>query len=304
MIMKFHPIGLADRAFLTEKFQEDARKACEYSFGNNFIWRKIYQVEAAEYEGVALIRSQEERDAAYSFPSGKGDKEKAIAALMKDADRYGRSLYMEPLVEADKELLESLFPGKFEITANRDLFDYLYLTERLQKLPGKKLHGKRNHIARFKDCGDWSYEPMSEANLLECREMNKIWNQMRNDKWNDDMEAEYGAVVQAMSYLDELALTGGVLRREGRVVGFSIGEALNSETYVVHIEKAYPDIQGAYPMMNQQFVLHECDGCRYVNREEDTGDEGLRKAKLSYGPDLLLEKYIAVYRGGENASSL
>ena len=80
--------------------------------------------------------------------------------------------------------------------------------------------------------------------------------------------------------MQELGLVGGVLRRDGQIVAFSIGERLNSETFVVHFEKAYPDLQGAYPMINQQFVLHECEGYAYVNREEDTGDPGLRKAKL------------------------
>jgi len=97
----------------------------------------------------------------------------------------------------------------------------------------------------------------------------------------------------AFSNFTKLGLTGGVLYKENKIVAFTIGEALNEDTFVVHFEKAFPDLQGAYPMINQQFVLHEAQDFQYVNREEDTGDLGLRKAKLSYYPDLLLKKYWA-----------
>ena len=98
---------------------------------------------------------------------------------------------------------------------------------------------------------------------------------------------------QAMKYFDELHLEGGILRKAGEIVAFTIGERLNSDTYVVHFEKAFPEIQGAYPMINQQFVMHNCQEYSYVNREDDAGDEGLRKAKLSYYPDILLKNYTA-----------
>ena len=114
---------------------------------------------------------------------------------------------------------------------------------------------------------------------------------MREEKWNEEMNQEISVLHEAFDHMQELGLVGGVLRRDGQIVAFSIGERLNSETFVVHFEKAYPDLQGAYPMINQQFVLHECEGYAYVNREEDTGDPGLRKAKLSYYPDILLPKY-------------
>ena len=107
------------------------------------------------------------------------------------------------------------------------------------------------------------------------------------------MSDEQCALNQAMKYFDELHLEGGILRKTGEIVAFTIGERLNSDTYVVHFEKAFPEIQGAYPMINQQFVMHNCQEYSYVNREDDAGDEGLRKAKLSYYPDILLKNYTA-----------
>lgn len=109
----------------------------------------------------------------------------------------------------------------------------------------------------------------------------------------EDLEKHEEICVSKNSliYYKELGLVGGILRADGKIVGLSVGEAaVNPDTFVVHIEKAFPDVQGAYPMINQQFVLHEMEGFIYVNREEDMGEEGLRKAKMSYRPAFMLEK--------------
>ncbi len=111
------------------------------------------------------------------------------------------------------------------------------------------------------------------------------------------MQEEYDVVKEALMCFEELGLTGGLLRKDGEVIAFTLGEPLSDDTFVVHFEKAFPEIQGAYTMINQQFVLAECQNYKYINREEDTGDEGLRKAKLSYHPVILLSKYTACQRG-------
>ena len=126
------------------------------------------------------------------------------------------------------------------------------------------------------DGDDWRYEPMTQENIPECRRMAKEWETLRAEKWNEEMEQEIGVLEVAFSNFTKLGLTGGVLYKENKIVAFTIGEALNEDTFVVHFEKAFPDLQGAYPMINQQFVLHEAQDFQYVNREEDTGDLGKR----------------------------
>lgn len=291
--MKFHEITLADKAWMDVHFAEDDRNACEYTFANNFIWRKVYQVEVTEICGCLVIRFVENKKYCYSYPVGAGDKKAAIEQLLLKCRQEGHPLVMSPLSEADKRQLTEWFPGKFLVEEDRDGFDYIYAREKLTTLAGKKLHGKRNHIARFKDDCDWSYEPMTDGNLEECRAMTYSWIRMRSDKWNEEMEEEIMVLHEAFDHRKELGLVGGVLRRDGEIVAFSMGEPLNSDTFVVHFEKAYPDMQGAYPMINQQFVINACEGYDYVNREDDTGDLGLRKAKLSYYPEILLKKYVA-----------
>ena len=131
---------------------------------------------------------------------------------------------------------------------------------------------------------------MSKDNLEDCFQMALKWRNQNECEGNDDKCAEMCVTLNSLRLFEELELKGGVLRIDGEVAAFTVGEELSKDTFVVHIEKAYADIQGAYPMINQQFVEHECSAYTYINREEDTGAEGLRKAKLSYRPVFLIEK--------------
>ena len=296
-MINFREIRLEDKEWMTQKLQEDDRQGCEYTFGNNYIWRNIYRVEVAELHDCCVIKFDADGDDCFAYPIGNGDKRQVILYLIEDAKERGQKLRLDSILSQDKAQLEEWFPGLFAVSEERDGFDYIYTVEKLTKLAGKKLHGKRNHIARFKENHEWSYEPMTTENKQECLEMNRKWCDRAACKWNQDMSDEFCAVQEAVAHFEELQLSGGVLRAEGEVVAFTIGEPLNSNTFVVHVEKAFPDIQGAYPMINQQFVEHTCQEFQYVNREDDTGAEGLRKAKLSYYPDILLEKYSAEYTG-------
>lgn len=293
----FHPIRISDRTWVNEKLRESNRPSCEYSFANNYIYAKAYDVQVGELSKCGVIRYRDRKKKgqySYSFPFGNGDKRAALETMQALCRQDGQALQIYPVLEEDRKHLIEWFRGKFEIDADRGDFDYIYTVEKLAGLRGKKLHGKRNHIARFMDAQDWHYEPMGAANIGGCREMSKKWERMRADKWNDSMEEELNVLDVALDHFEELGFVGGVLYKAGEIVAFTIGERLNADTLVVHFEKAYPDLQGAYPMINQQFILHEGAGFTYVNREEDTGDLGLRKAKLSYYPDILLKKYRAV----------
>lgn len=300
--MDFHKLTLDDKNLVSAAFSRTPKRSCEAIFGNNFIWRKVYNVEVGYKGDYCVKRYGEEGKLLYSFPAGSTDDEalKAlILELLDEAHSAGYPLIIDPILEADKERLERLFPGSFRFEANRDYFDYLYTVDKLANLAGKKLHGKRNHIARFMDNPNWSYEPITKDNMKECLALYDTW--FENKDLEEDSELleevldEKSAVISAFKYFDELNLVGGLIRREGKVIAFAIGEELSPDTFDVHIEKADATIQGAYPMINREFVRHNCMNYTYVNREEDTGDEGLRKAKLSYYPDILLEKFTAYY---------
>jgi len=291
--IKFHEISVQDREWMTQKLLEEQPESCEYTFVSNFIWRKSYRVEVAQYAGCGVIRYCKEGNCMYSFPFGNGNKKEMLTAIKELCSEKGYKLSIYPVTEKYRSQLLEWFPGEFFIKSDRDDFDYIYLREKLADLKGKKFHGKRNHIARFKDADDWSYEPVTSENLEECRRMHREWITFREDKWDTGVAEETDALHEAFDHYEEFGLVGGLIRKSGNIVAFSIGEPLNDEIMVIHFEKAYPDMQGAYPMINQQFVINECENYKYINREEDTGDPGLRKAKLSYYPDILLKKYSA-----------
>ncbi len=175
----------------------------------------------------------------------------------------------------------------------------MYEADKLISLAGKKLHGKRNHINRFKEANpDWLYEPITTENVEDCFQMALKWREEMQCEYDVEKRDEMCVTLNALRLMEELELQGGLLRSEpgGEVIAFTIGEPLNPDTFVVHIEKAFAEIQGAYPMINQQFAEHAAAEYRYVNREEDTGAEGLRKAKLSYRPVFLVEKGIVTLK--------
>lgn len=293
IMIEFRPIELKDKEWIEKCLLEGNSPSCEYTFVNNFIWSKQYQLEIANFHGFYCSRSGKGEETFYSYPAGKGDMKYVIDCLKEDAKEHNIPFVLRGMIKEQVDYLNELYPNQFEIEANRDEAEYLYTVEKLSKLAGKKLHGKRNHIARFKDNDDWSFEEITEENFEECLKMNDEWCEQYDCIDDPSLNHELCAVKEAFANYKELGLIGGLIRREGKVIAYTIGSKINDETFDIHIEKAFANIQGAYPMINQQFVLHKCQEYQYINREEDLGDEGLRKAKMSYYPDILLEKYTA-----------
>lgn len=291
-MIEFRKIELSDKTWIDEIFDKADLMGCEYTFVNNYIWGEQYHLEIANVDGFYCTRSGMD-EIVYGFPIGEGDLSNVLLQLNEDAKERNVPFIMKGLLSEHVALLDLICPGEYEIISNRDDFDYIYSTDKLAKLSGKKLHGKRNHIARFKDHENWQYEDITEDNINDCLEMNQKWCEKNVCLENSSLRHEACAVKKALNNFKTLGLCGGLLRLNGEVVAYTVGEPLNKNTFVVHIEKAFSEIQGSYPMINQQFVLHACQGYEYVNREEDLGEEGLRKAKMSYYPELLLEKFRA-----------
>lgn len=296
--LQFEELTVEKRTWVTEKLREDGRSLCEYTFAGNYAWSRFFALRIASFrEGACgMFRYEREHGDVYSFPFGGGEEDKRamLALVVKECEERGKTLQLSPIARADYECLRRWYPGEFLAGANRDLSDYIYEREKLVNLSGKKFHGKRNHIARFKDGDDWAYEEITDANRADAQAMMKQWRENRRAEWNIELEQEFCAMMTALLEMEALGLAGGLLRKAGRVVALAMGEPLNDDTFVVHFEKAFADVQGAYPMINQQFAEHAAEGFTYIDREEDAGDPGLRKAKLSYHPFKLEEKYTAI----------
>lgn len=291
----FKRAELEDKEVISDYFNQYPSRSCERTFVNILLWSRHYPVKWAIVGNTLVFKSENEEQLSFAFPVGKDeDVKNVIPVLTTYCEDRGYPFSMYNVTPDNFEKLEKWFPEKYSIEYDRDLADYVYESEKLATLSGKKLHSKRNHINKFKIMFEdrWSYETMTKDNLEECFQMALKW---RNDNGcEEDIEknAEMCVTLNSLRLFEELELKGGLLRVEGNIVAFTLGEPVSADTFVVHIEKAFADIQGAYPMINQQFVEHECMGYPYINREEDTGAEGLRKAKLSYRPVFLVEKGI------------
>lgn len=284
---------LEDKEVISSYFEEAPSRSCERTFANVYLWSRHYHVKYAIIED-ALVFVDDEFELAYAYPAGEpAAVKRALDWLMNYSREKGQPFKLYNVTEDNFAQLETFYPGRFTVEYDRDEADYVYEREKLATLAGKKLHGKRNHINKFKALyEDWQYEGLSDENVEECFQMALKWRNQNGCDEDEGKNAEMCVTLNSLRLYKELDLVGGLIRVKGKIVAFCIGEAVCNDTFVVHVEKAFPDVEGAYPMINQQFVQHECMDYQYVNREEDTGAEGLRKAKLSYRPAFLVEKGV------------
>ena len=281
---------IQDKIWVDEILKSFWAPSLEYSFSTLFLWADVIDTKIAKHKSCLVARYGE---SFYLFPAGGNDEDK-ISAIEWISENSCDAVTFGGVGEKEKEFLEKYFSHKFSFAENRNMGDYVYTVEQLSTLKGKKLSSKRNHINRFLENNpDWVYEKITSSNIDEVVKMHDKWQIVADAQNNKGLLDEGKVVKKALKYYDELGLSGGLLRAKGQVVAFSLGDELNSDTFLVHIEKAFYDIQGAYPMINKQFVLANCMDYKYVNREDDAGDEGLRKAKLSYCPYEIIKKYKA-----------
>ena len=302
MKIEWKKITLEDKEVLEPYYKYEQSSSCEVAFANNILWAPFYEVEYAIVEEMLIFLTKKD-SYSVSMPMAKDEKsaenlEKVLLILEEFFADAGQQFHMHLVTKEKYEKLETVFPQKYSIEFDRDVADYVYEVPQMISLAGKKLHGKRNHINKFKENNpQWSYESLSEENLEECLQMAEEWKQKNLCGEKSEKHAEFCVTRRALKNYRALGLKGGVLKDGNRVVAFTLGEELNKNMFVVHIEKAFADVQGAYPMINQQFLIHEAAEYQYVNREDDTGAEGLRKAKLSYYPVFLQEKGNVIIKG-------
>jgi hypothetical protein len=295
----FQAPTLTDRAWAVPLLAAEGSMGCEFNYNNLYLWSRAYPQTIARQGDRLLVRLLSNVGPSHLFPAGSGPLAPALDALRADAASHGYPLSMVCVTAEQRAQLDEQFPGRFVYEDDREGWDYLYDVNRLADLSGKKLHAKRNHIHRFDEqFPDWLFEPITPANVPECVAMEQQWAASRQEDPSGEitLTEETVAVIEALYHMDELELEGGLIRVEGRIVAFSLGSLTTPECFDVHFEKAFGDIQGAYPIINREMARMVRDHhpeVKWLNREDDLGLEGLRKAKLSYYPDILLEKFTA-----------
>lgn len=292
MDIQFQPITLQDRVTITSYFRAQRCENAHFTFTNLFMWRTAYQIEWAEYKNCLLIKATYDDEEYGLQPFGKPEN---IEAVLPDWISYFKKqklpCVMRGVEKQAAEMIHELYPSA-SVESDRDDFDYVYLRENLAELKGRKYHGKKNHINALKKTCEYEYLPVGKDNIDECIESVRAWC-MSHDCYKDPMlTAERKAIFEVLEHFDELELVGGAIKIDGKIEALTFGEMMNEDTAVIHVEKANADIRGIYPLINQEFCIRAWEKATYINREEDMGIEGLRKAKESYHPCHMVEKFI------------
>ncbi|MFA5864229.1 MAG: phosphatidylglycerol lysyltransferase domain-containing protein [Phycisphaerae bacterium] len=291
--MDWKEISIDDKELFDRYFWMKQYAVSDFTFTNLFIWHFSRLIHFAVVNDFLCVRvTYSEQPPVWFMPLGNGDLGAVLDGLEEDCKEREAPFRMRALSKGMVEEIEQARPGKFSFMVERDRFDYVYLVSDLIKLDGAKYKGKRNHINIFQQMYHYEYLPLSADVLREVTEAEIEWCKKRDCESHEGLENEKKGILQAVEYFDRLKFQGGVLKINGKAGAFTFGESLTKDTVVIHIEKADPDIRGAYQMITQQFLEHEWPGMTFVNREEDLGIDGLRKAKQSYHPVKLIEKYV------------
>ncbi len=288
----FKPFSPSDKALYEDFLFREERRGCEFSFANLYLWGRQ---RFARLEDSLIIFSQFDRRSVYPYPLGSGNKKAALDAIIADSKERGIPCRITGLSREAMENIEALYPSKFKFHCDRGSYDYVYDINDLAELKGKKYHGKKNHLNRFTESyNGYRAEKITADNIDAAVEFTKKWYEEKElSNPEGDYLMEKAAIGRAFRHYFEIGLEGLLITFEGEVFALTIGSRLSEDTFDVHFEKARADVNGAYTVVNYEFARYIRDKypeVKFLDREEDMGLEGLRRAKESYKPHHMVEK--------------
>ncbi len=288
-MLEFKKIEINDIKVYKKFMENSTELSCDASFINLLVWQCSYNNMIAISDGMLFIKAGTEDNESFRLPIGKNIK-KGIELIREYCGDQSPVFYISE-GSALKEF-KSTFENEFEFHELRDAFDYIYLRDDLAALGGKKYHSKRNHINSFSKKYDWCYRSINADNIPDIKLCAKQWYEEKADKMDRHMICERDGLETILNNMEALGAVGGAIYVDGKVVAFTVGSPINDTVFNIHIEKALSDFSESYTVINREFAKNELASYKYINREDDMGIEGLRKAKLSYYPEILLKKYI------------
>lgn len=289
---EFKTLELQDKEFFQGFFKEYRPEISELTFTNLFIWRPHYKFQWSAYKDWLVIVSLDGEYGTYAMepigPSPRDEITRLVLAWLREEKNE-----KNPRIErADERIIREIEGMRgISMEPTRDHFDYVYHRDDLVNLAGNKYRSKRNHINQLLRTYSYQYSDLAPDHIQDCIDLQDRWCEMKRCEDDLDLLGEWDAVKEILKSYTSLEVQGAVITIENKVVAFTIGQMLNDDTAVVHIEKADPEIPGLYPVINQQFCENNWKDVRFINREQDLGIPGLREAKLSYYPDHMVQKF-------------
>ncbi len=287
---RFKDLTLEDKPLFHQLFAQFPPVISEFTFTNLFIWRRAYQTKISRFRNFLCLLSEQGENSYFFPPIGEGDVVECFQGQLQYLGGKAASPKIVRVPEAAVTQVDWKASG-MKAELDRSQCDYVYLTQDLVELKGRKYHRKRNHLKQFQEKYSYQYIPLALEWVPQCLQLQAEWCDLRQCEASPGLLNESLAIKEAFTHFEKLEVKGGAILINGKVEAFTLGDPLNSETIVIHIEKANPAYEGLYPTINQAFLEHEGSGYAYVNREQDLGEEGLRKAKESYFPHHLVNKY-------------
>ena len=295
----FRPIDLSDCQPVQRQVYTTECRNCDLNFMNLMSWRFLYGTELVFHKEWLLFRFRAEGKLAYLFPVGNGDWSEVLQDMMDDAHFLGEDFRLMGMCDRIFQELAEKMSDRLVDSIDPSFTDYIYLRESLATLTGKKLQPKRNHINKFiKTYPGYEFQPLTPGDFQECLALVERWHRQKGQETQGRLtaEEELNALNFTFEHWEELFGRGGALRVDGQLVAFTYGAPINYDTFDICVEKADVDYEGAFTMINREFARSLPPEYIYLNREEDLGIEGLRKAKLSYQPTFLLNKHTVIVK--------
>lgn len=302
-MIEFHKVHTKMRTHYLAVVSQCPPRSCEYGFANLRLWG---HQNIAFLHGCTAFFSHFYGKSVYPYPVGNGDRKAVLDAVLEDARQRGIPCRFTGMTKADAEELESFYPGEFEIRCARDMADYVYDINDLADLKGRKFQKKRNHVNSFRKAHpDAFLKELTREDFPKLEEFLENWfaGRMAKDP-TEDFLLERTALRRAMHYYEALHMEGALLMEADTILAMTMASPLSDITYDVHFEKAAEDADGAYAAVNQEFaklLRSRHPQLQFLDREDDMGLEGLRRAKLSYNPHHLEEKFWAHRKTDLNA---
>ncbi len=289
----------ADYGWIHDLASRQNLRSADFSFCNIYCWGRGIDSRVGRVGDRMLVKIRVKGATMYLYPVGSGDLSPAIDAMARDAAECGVPFILRGVTKDVLPEVEALFPTAPKLETDTGSSDYVYLAEDLAELVGKRYHGKKNHLNRFFAEHEWRFEPITRENIRLCHDMAAQWFADMEEEREEDYAGEAEAVRSALGVYFDVGFDGGVIIADGQPAAFTIGEMISPVSLDTHFEKASPHVNGAYAVINQQFAVYmrqKYPGLVYINREEDMGIENLRRAKASYHPAFMVDKYTARWR--------